>query len=155
MNDIQLTQHSFAKKALHQPQHRFADLYHLICRKEWIEFALTAVLRNTGSRTAGVDGITKRDFESEQFRTEFIAQLQQDLKQGVYRPSPVKRQWIPKPSGEKRGLGIPTIRDRTVQMLLKMHWNQSLKATLGMFQKLDQDAERGLYCGIASHPYGA
>jgi len=120
MNDIQLTQHSFAKKALHQPQHRFADLYHLICRKEWIEFALTAVLRNTGSRTAGVDGITKRDFESEQFRTEFIAQLQQDLKQGVYRPSPVKRQWIPKPSGEKRGLGIPTIRDRTVQMLLKM-----------------------------------
>jgi group II intron reverse transcriptase/maturase len=120
MNDIQLTQHSFAKKAMHNSQHRFADLYHFLYRKEWIELALQAVLRNTGSRTAGVDGITRRDFDSEKFRAEFIAQLQQDLKRGAYYPQPVRRHWIPKPSGEKRGLGIPTIRDRTVQMLLKM-----------------------------------
>lgn len=120
MDDIQLTQHSFAVKAQHQPQHRFTDLYHLICRTDWIEFALVAVLRNTGSRTPGVDGITRRHFEDGKFRQEFLTQLQSDLKKGIYRPQPVKRKWIPKSSGGQRGLGIPVIRDRVVQMLLKM-----------------------------------
>lgn len=120
MDDIQLTQHSFAVKALHRPQHRFTDLYHLIGRADWIEFALTAVLRNKGSRTPGVDGITRRHFEDGNFRQAFLTQLQSDLKNGRYRPQPVKRKWIPKSSGGQRGLGIPVIRDRVVQMLLKM-----------------------------------
>src|SRR6266516_466364 len=60
MDDLTKTQRSFARKAVHQPKHRFADLYHLICREEWIATALEAVLANTGSRTAGIDGMTKK-----------------------------------------------------------------------------------------------
>ncbi len=63
MDDITKTQQSFARKALMQPEHRFADVYHLICREEWIRLALNHVLANTGSRTAGVDGVTKRQFK--------------------------------------------------------------------------------------------
>ncbi len=59
MDAINRTQHSFALKAKHDPEHRFKDLYHLICRKEWIEYALKAVLANQGSRTAGIDGIRR------------------------------------------------------------------------------------------------
>lgn len=120
MDDIQLTQHSFAVKAQNQPQHRFTDLYHLIYRPDWMQFALAAVLDNEGGRTAGIDGVTKRTFADEEFRNNFLTQLRNDLKANAYHPLPAKRKWIPKTSGGQRGLSIPVIRDRVVQMLLKM-----------------------------------
>lgn len=121
MSDILKTQRSFARKATTHPEHRFEDLYHLICRIEWIETALVHVLSNKGSRTVGVDGISKEDLQTEEQRATFVIALQADLKAGTYQPMPVKRIWIPKPGkAEKRGLGIPTIRDRVVQELLRM-----------------------------------
>ena len=120
MDDIQKTQRSFALKALNQKGHRFDDLYHLICRRDWIEQALNAVLDNTGSRTAGVDGITRKSLAKEKDRLQFITQLQADLKASTYQPQPVERRYIPKASGGRRPLGIPTLRDRVVQMLIKM-----------------------------------
>ena len=116
MSDILKTQQSFARKAQAKPEHRFEDLYHLICRTDWLEEALTHVLSNTGARTAGVDGISKTDLEDGAARQAFIEALRTDLKAGTYQPMPVKRAWIPKPGkAEKRGLGIPTLRDRVVQ----------------------------------------
>ncbi len=120
MDDITKTQQSFARKALTDPTHRFEDVYHLICREEWIRFALSHVLGNKGSRTPGMDGVTRRKFESETYTTRVIEQLQQQLRTSTYRPNPVKRLYIPKPNGKKRPLGISTIQDRVVQMLLKM-----------------------------------
>jgi group II intron reverse transcriptase/maturase len=120
MDDLRKTQMSFARKALAEPQHQFEDLYHLICRKDWVETALDAVLNNSGSKTAGIDGISRKDFEREGFRNQFIEQLRNDLKRETFQPTPVRRTWIPKSSGGQRPLGIPTIRDRVVQMLLKM-----------------------------------
>jgi RNA-directed DNA polymerase len=66
---------------------------------------------------AGVDRQTVTDFaEHEQ---EELRQLQARLREGSYRPAPVRRTWIPKPgSSEKRPLGIPTVRDRVVQTAL-------------------------------------
>jgi retron-type reverse transcriptase len=107
MDDITKTQRSFAIKALHNPEHRFADLYHLICREDWIAFALHAVLANAGSRTAGVDGINRKDLVDEETRTRFIAELHVDLKAGRFKPLPVRRQSIPKEGGKMRPLGIP------------------------------------------------
>ena len=49
MSDVRKTQSSFARKALAVPGHRFGDLYHLICRDEWLAEALRGVLRNTGN----------------------------------------------------------------------------------------------------------
>lgn len=120
MSDVRKTQVSFARKALAESRHRFGDLYHLISRHEWLEEALTAVLRNIGSRTAGVDGVTRSHLNDEQAQITFIHDLRRELKDGVYRPQPVRRLWIPKANGKQRPLGIPTIKDRVVQMALKM-----------------------------------
>jgi len=121
MSDILKTQQSFARKAKAKPEHHFEDLYHLICRWDWIAMALGHVLSNDGSRTPGVDGISRKDLKTVEQQTAFIAGLQNDLKAGAYQPMPVRRKWIPKPGKtEKRGLGIPTLRDRVVQELLRM-----------------------------------
>jgi RNA-directed DNA polymerase len=121
MSDILKVQQSFARKAQAQQGHRFEDLYHLICRGEWITEALTTVLSNTGARTAGIDGMNREDLRTDTQRQMFVKTLQNDLKTGQYRPSAVRRAWIDKPGKpEKRGLGIPTLRDRVVQELLRM-----------------------------------
>jgi hypothetical protein len=88
MNDLRKTQESFARKAQAQPEHRFGDLYHLICREEWLREALSAVLKNPGSRTAGVDGISRKDLADEASQAKFIQELQAELKAGTYRPLP-------------------------------------------------------------------
>ena len=51
---------------------------------------------------------------------EFLLDVQQRLRSGRYWPQPVKRQYIPKPDGTKRPLGIPTVRDRVVQAAAKI-----------------------------------
>jgi group II intron reverse transcriptase/maturase len=120
MDDLRKTQASFARKALAQPTHRFGDLYHLVCRQDWLEAALRAVLRNTGSRTAGIDGISRKQLADAEAQAQFIQRLRAELKAGTYRPQPVRRQWIPKANGKLRPLGIPTLKDRVVQMVLKL-----------------------------------
>jgi RNA-directed DNA polymerase len=128
-SDIIKTQQGLARKAEAQRAHRFEDLYHVICKREWIEEALRHVLDNDGSQTAGVDGMSwkafndveKSDFENDDFRQQFIDELQQELKTQTFKPLPVRRVEISKPgTNKKRPLGIPTIKDRTVQTLLKM-----------------------------------
>jgi RNA-directed DNA polymerase len=120
MSDIIKTQHSLAIKAQHQPEHQFDDLYRLICREDWIRTALTAVLSNTGAKTAGIDSITKKTLVAESAKTEFVNALRTELQTKQFRPMPVRRVYIPKSNGKQRPLGIPTLKDRTVQMLLKM-----------------------------------
>jgi len=71
---------------------------------------------NQGKYTAGIDGELCGSIRD---RYELLYQLKNfNLKD--YKPSPIKRVYIPKPNGEKRPLGIPTIFDRCVQMLYKM-----------------------------------
>lgn len=121
MSDILKTQHSFARKATTEPEHRFEDLYHLLCKREWIAIALENVLANQGARTPGVDGMTKTQLETIEQQVAFIAKLQTDLKSRTFTPSPVRRVWIPKPGKpEKRGLGVPTLADKVVQEQLRM-----------------------------------
>ena len=129
MSDIIKTQQGLARKAETNKAHHFEDVYHLLCKREWIEEALQHVLDNDGSGTAGVDGMSwksfndvdKSDFENEKFRQQFIETLQKELKGHTFKPMPVRRVEIPKPgTNKKRPLGIPTLKDRTVQTLLKM-----------------------------------
>src|SRR5581483_9492736 len=73
-------------------------------------------LRNAGA--AGVDGQTVSQFEAQQ-KVE-LAQLREELRQESYRRQAARRVWIPKPgTTEKRPLGIPAVRDRTVEAALK------------------------------------
>ena len=76
--------------------------------------ALEAVKRNRGS--AGIDGMKTTELENHlQAHWE---RIQAKLLAGTYVPSPVKRVEIPKPSGDTRMLGIPTVQDRLIQQLL-------------------------------------
>lgn len=120
MSDIIKTQRSFAVKAKHQPLHKFEHLYRLICQEGWISTALDAVLSNKGSRTAGIDGVTKKAFASQEAKAAFIQEIRQELREKSFRPTPGRRIHIPKSNGKTRPLGILTLKDRVVQMLLKM-----------------------------------
>ena len=68
---------------------------------------------------AGMDAETIQAIEQRGVE-EFLAEIQAALRAGRYRPSPVKRRWIPKADGKQRPLGIPTVRDRVVQMAAKI-----------------------------------
>jgi group II intron reverse transcriptase/maturase len=120
MSDMIKTQRSLAIKAMHNPTHQFDHLYRLICQEEWIRAALEAVLSNKGARTAGIDGVTKKDLASEEARRAFIHELQIELREKRFQPVAVRRVYIPKSNGKRRPLGIAILKDRTVQMLLKM-----------------------------------
>jgi group II intron reverse transcriptase/maturase len=91
-----------------------------MCQQEWIETALKGVLANKGARTPGIDGITKDDLSSAEAKHAFIQELEQELRERSFRPSPVRRVHIPKGQGKYRPLGISTLTDRVVQRLLKM-----------------------------------
>ena len=69
--------------------------------------------------TAGVDGESFQDIEAYGVER-WLAALTQELKDWTYQPKPVQRVWIPKPDGQQRPLGIPTIRDRVVQMAVTL-----------------------------------
>jgi len=85
-------------------------------RPTTLEIAWRKVERNKGA--AGVDGQSVERFAAVADR--YLTELHEDLKNGSYRPSPVKRVSIPKGGGQTRPLGIPTVKDRIVQTALKM-----------------------------------
>lgn len=78
--------------------------------------AFDKVKRNKGSKTAGIDGISVKEFRER--LCDNLCQLHEELKGGIYKPQAVKRVYIKKEDGSKRPLGIPTVRDRVVQQAL-------------------------------------
>ena len=81
-----------------------------------LQSAFDKVWRNGGS--AGADEQTVAHFGRR--AEEELQRLHEQLREGTYRPQPVRRAWIAKPgSREKRPLGIPAVRDRIVQGALR------------------------------------
>ena len=99
---------------------RFDDLYNLVCHPATITVAWDHIKRNRGSRTAGVDGETRWYIEHRRGVSTFLADIRTTLRDRTFRPCAVRRHGIPKAGGKVRYLGIPTIRDRVVQMALKL-----------------------------------
>jgi RNA-directed DNA polymerase len=102
------------------PARRFDDLFNLVCDRATLVVAWQRVARNKGAKTAGVDGATRTTIEADGVAP-FLEDLRVSLKDGSFRPLPVRERLIPKKGGtQHRRLGIPTVRDRVAQMALKL-----------------------------------
>jgi RNA-directed DNA polymerase len=114
---VQRKLHEWASK---DAERRFRDLWNLVTDPATLRVAWFRVRANRGSRTAGVDAWTRSYVEQQHGVERFLRELRCELREGRYRPQPVKERQIPKRDGRKRRLGIPTLRDRVVQMALKL-----------------------------------
>jgi len=69
---------------------------------------------NSGRKTPGIDGVVSTTDEDR------VNLLQGGLCLTGHRPLPVRRVFIPKANGKLRPLGIPTLKDRALQCLVKL-----------------------------------
>jgi RNA-directed DNA polymerase len=111
-------QRALYSKAKREPQARFHFLYDKVWRSDVLVHAYKSNRANGGA--PGVDRQTFAAIDAYGVRR-WLAELQEELRSETYKPSPVRRVMIPKPGGVgERPLGIPTIRDRVVQMAVKL-----------------------------------
>lgn len=95
---------------------KFKKIFNILLDEEWLLQAAQSVIANKGANTPGIDGVTKDNLNI----PEMVQTIIQEIKTGSYKPSPVKRIFIPKANGNVRPLGIPTIKDRIVQEGMRM-----------------------------------
>lgn len=105
-----------------------------------MERAWSRVRANKGK--PGIDGMSVKDFPA--FSQVHIHRIIDQIREGRYKPAPVKRVWIPKPDGSKRPLGVPTVLDRVIQ--------QAIAQVLGpLFDMGFSESSFGFRYGRAAH----
>ena len=116
-DSVRVLQRKLYRAAKQSRSRRFHALFDKVYRRDVLERAFDEVARNGGA--AGVDGQTI-DAIRQQGVDAFLSVLETELREGGYRPLPVRRVAIPKASGGERMLGIPAVRDRVVQAAVKI-----------------------------------
>ena len=91
-----------------------ADLLEKVLNRDNLNKAYKRVKANKGA--SGVDGMTVE--EALPWLKENGSELLEKIRNGKYKPSPVRRVEIPKDNGSKRQLGIPTVIDRIIQQAI-------------------------------------
>jgi RNA-directed DNA polymerase len=114
---IRTLQRKLYSKAKAEPTYRFYLLYDKIYREDILAHAYHQVKTNYGA--PGVDGPTYEMIEAGNLE-KWLEGIRKELRGKTYKPQPVRRVMIDKPGGGQRPLGIPTIRDRTVQTAAKL-----------------------------------
>ena len=107
-------------------KHKLFSVYGQILNEKTLKEAWKKVRSNKGA--GGVDKVTIEKYEEN--LEENIKNLLAELKEKTYKPSPVRRVYIPKKNGKMRPLGIPTIKDRIVQQALVMRLEPFFEANV-------------------------
>lgn len=115
--------------AKRDPSRRFHALYDKVHRKDIIEHAYALCRANGGA--PGVDGVTFERIE-EEGRERFLGELAKEIQEHRYQANAVRRVNIPKAGqpGKTRPLGIPTVKDRTVQAAVRLLLDPIFEADL-------------------------
>lgn len=96
---------------------RYHAIYDKVYREDVLKEAWKRVRANKGA--GGIDEVTITDIESYGIE-KFLAEIRVTLMNNRYKAPPVKRVFIAKADGKQRPLGIPTVKDRIVQMAVKL-----------------------------------
>src|SRR5208283_3302055 len=116
---IRELQRKLYRKAKQEKEYRFYLLYDKTYRLDILSHAYNLVKANKGA--PGIDGETFGSIEEREGGAEkYLEKIAGELKRKDYKPQAVRRVYIPKAAGGKRPLGIPVIKDRIVQMAVKI-----------------------------------
>ncbi len=111
--------HKLGQKAKQEAKYRFYTLYDHLTREDVLKTAWYLVKKNGGS--PGVDGVSIAQIESNPEGVEnLLKEISEEIEEKKYIPEEVLRVYIPKANGKLRPLGIPTIKDRIVQMAVML-----------------------------------
>lgn len=92
----------------------YTRLYRYLLREDIYYTAYQKLYSNNGAATKGVDNDT-----ADGFGKKYVDKLIFELSNGTYKPKPVRREYIKKPNGKMRPLGIPSFRDKLVQEVIR------------------------------------
>jgi group II intron reverse transcriptase/maturase len=117
IDKVRQLQRKLYQSAKLNSKRKFHALFDKVYRKDVLLEGWKRVRANGGS--GGIDGISISDVEAYGVE-KLLAEIQTELKNGIYRPLPVRRTYISKGNGKMRPLGIPVVKDRVVQMAAKI-----------------------------------
>jgi RNA-directed DNA polymerase len=118
-NKVPALQAKLSRAAKQSLDRRFGALYDKVYREDVLCEAWKRVRANNGA--PGIDDLDFKTIEEAIGVEVFLREIRDELRAQMYRPVPVRRCWIDKPGKPgKRPLGIPIIKDRVVQMAVKL-----------------------------------